>query len=44
MNHLPPHEGDYVINTDNKDVQQIVDEMRRIIEAEENESDRIINE
>ena len=32
--HLPPHAGDYVINTDDKDVQQIMDEMRRIIEAE----------
>ncbi len=31
--HLPPHEGDYVINTDNKSVQEIVDEMRRIIEV-----------
>ena len=32
--HLPPHAGDYVINTDDKDVQQIMDEMRRIIEAD----------
>lgn len=32
--HLTPHEGDYVINTDNKEVREIVDEMRRIIEAE----------
>jgi len=32
--HLKPHEGDYVINTDNKSVQQIVDEMRSIIDAE----------
>lgn len=33
--HLKPHEGDHVINTDNKDVQQIVEEMKRIIDAEE---------
>ncbi len=32
--HLLPHEGDYVINTDNKCVQEIVDEMRSIIEEE----------
>lgn len=31
--HLEPHKGDYVINTDNKDVQQIVDEMRNIIDS-----------
>lgn len=34
--HLKPYHGDYVINTDNKDIQQIVDEMRSIID-EENE-------
>ena len=32
--HLKPHEGDYVINTDNKSVQQIVDEMKVIIDSE----------
>ena len=32
---LKPHEGDYVINTDNKSVQQIVDEMKVIIDSEE---------
>ena len=35
--HLKPHEGDYVINTDNKSVQQIVDEMKAIIDNEANE-------
>lgn len=33
--HLRPHHGDYVINTDNKDVQQIVDEMISIIDTED---------
>ena len=33
--HLKPHEGDYVINTDNKSVQQIVDEMKAIIDSED---------
>lgn len=32
--HLKPHEGDYVINIDNKSVQQIVDEMKVIIDSE----------
>ena len=32
--HLKPYEGDYVINTDNKSVQQIVDEMKVIIDSE----------
>ena len=31
--HLNPYPGDYVIHTDNKDVQQIVDEMRSIIDS-----------
>ena len=31
---LKPLEGDYVIDTDNKSVQQIVDEMRKIIDEE----------
>ena len=35
--HLKPYEGDYVINTDNKSVQQIVDEMKAIIDSERNE-------
>ena len=35
--HLKPYEGDYVINTDNKSVQQIVDEMKIIIDSERNE-------
>ena len=30
---LPPHPGDYLINTDNKTVAQIVDELRGIIDA-----------
>jgi len=30
--HLKPHEGDHVIDTDNKSVQQIVDEMKIIID------------
>ena len=30
--HLTPIQGDYVINTDNKSVQHIVDEMKRIID------------
>lgn len=30
--HLEPYQGDYVINTDNKSIQQIVDEMKRIID------------
>jgi len=32
--HLEPYAGDYVINTDNKDVNQIVEEMKRIIDSE----------
>ena len=32
--HLPPHFGDYLINTDNKTVEQIVDELRAIIDGE----------
>lgn len=32
--HLKPYEGDYVIDTDDKTVPQIVDEMKRIIESE----------
>jgi len=32
--HLKPYAGDYVINTDNKDVNLIVEEMRRIIDSE----------
>ena len=35
--HLKPYEGDYVINTDNKSVQQIVDEMKVMIDREGNE-------
>ena len=30
--HLMPLQGDYVINTDNKSVQNIVDEMKHIID------------
>lgn len=29
--HLKPHEGDFVINTDNKSVQQVADEIKAII-------------
>lgn len=32
--HLKPHQGDYVIDTDNKSVQQIVDEMKVIIDID----------
>lgn len=32
--HLEPYQGDYVIHTDGKSVQQIVDEMRLIIDAQ----------
>ncbi len=32
--HLKPYEGDYVINTDNKSVLQIVDEIKGIIDSE----------
>lgn len=35
--HLKPYEGDYVINTDNKSIRQIVDEMKIIIDSAENE-------
>lgn len=30
--HLEPHESDYVINRDNKNVQQIVDEIKAIVD------------
>ncbi len=30
--HLEPYQGDYVINTDNKSVQQIVEEMKAMID------------
>ena len=32
--HLDPHPDDYIIHTDNKDVQQIVNEMKQIIDAD----------
>ena len=35
--HLKPYENDYVINTDNKSVQQIVDEIKAIVDSEGNE-------
>lgn len=35
--HSKPYEGDYVINTDNKSVQQIVDEMKILIDSVEKE-------
>ncbi len=31
--HLKPLSGDYVFNTDNKDIQQIVDELNYIIDG-----------
>lgn len=31
--HLKPYPGDYVINTDNKEIKQIVDEIRGIIDT-----------
>ena len=34
---IKPYEGDYVINTDNKSVQQIVDEIKVIVDSEGNE-------
>lgn len=33
--HLKPYEGDYVIDTDNKSVQQIVDEIKAIVDSME---------
>ncbi len=33
--HLKPYEGDYVINTDHKSVQQIVDEIKAIVDSME---------
>lgn len=35
--HLKPYESDYVINTDHNSVQQIVDEMKAIIDSEGND-------
>ena len=35
--HTPPHPGDYVIDTDNKTIAQIVLEMKNIIDASLNE-------
>lgn len=35
--HLKPYKDDYVINTDNKSVQQIVDEIKAIVDSEVNE-------
>lgn len=35
--HLPPYEGDYVINTDHKSVQRIAEEMRALINSEAEE-------
>ena len=35
--HLRPYESDYVINTDNKSIQQIVDEIKTIIDNAEKE-------
>ena len=35
--HLKPYKADYVINTDNKSVQQIVDEIKAIVDSEVNE-------
>ena len=35
--HLKPYKDDYVINTDNKSVQQIVDEIKAIVDSEINE-------
>lgn len=35
--HLKPYENDFIINTDNKSVQQIIDEMKVIIDSEGNE-------
>ena len=41
--HLKPLMGDYIINTDNKTVQQTVDEMKSIIDGEKN-TDGVFNE
>ena len=41
--HLKPLLGDYVINTDNKTVQQTVDEMKSIIDGEK-DTDGVFNE
>lgn len=35
--HRKPYEGGYVINTDNKSAQQIVDEMKTIIDSKRKE-------
>ena len=35
--YLKLYEGDYVINTDSKSVQQIVDEIKAIVDSEVNE-------
>ena len=37
FDYVKPYEGDYVINTDNKSVEQIVNEMKAIIDKKENE-------
>lgn len=36
--HSKPHESDYVIDTDNKSVDQIADEIKAAIESDENKS------
>ena len=35
--HLKPYKDDYVINTDDKSVQQIVDEMKAVVDSEVDE-------
>lgn len=36
--HLKPHVGDYVIDTDNKSIQQVADEIKGIIDSAEGEA------
>lgn len=36
--HLKPHAGDYVIDTDNKSIQQVADEIKKIIDSAKGEA------
>ncbi len=40
--HLPPYSGNYVINTDGKTVEQIVDEIRELIDRRPRENENNI--
>ena len=41
--HLDAYPGDYIINTDNKEVGEIVDEIRNIIDTVGNEKNGTLN-